>query len=159
MNPGSEAGTYALLLELRAPIGLNVGSLGVIDFDSPYYMYCGSALGPGGLAARIRHHIRPVRNARWHIDYLRRAADVIIVWYTVDNRRLECTWATTASTFRGASPISRFGSSDCRCQSHLVGLERRPSISAFRKRLADSRPGCPTIRELPYIELQAVSAQ
>jgi hypothetical protein len=83
----------------------------------------GSALGPGGLAARIAHHVRPVAKPHWHIDRLRRAAQVVAVWYTVGNTHLECLWAAALAGQAGAGrPIRGFGASDCRCPGHLIAL-------------------------------------
>jgi Uri superfamily endonuclease len=144
----STPGTYALLLALRTPAELKIGRLGRIQFYSPYYLYFGSAFGPGGLKARIRHHLQPVRRAHWHIDYLRHEADVLGVWYSPDGARLECTWANAALAHRGVSPVPRFGSSDCRCQSHLLAATRLPTLSAFRRRMRNVRPNCMGIREL-----------
>jgi Uri superfamily endonuclease len=141
-------GTYALLLALDAPVQLEVGRLGQILFESPYYMYVGSAFGPGGLQARISHHTQPVRRLHWHIDYLRQVADVIGIWYSADRVRFECAWANAALALRGASQVPRFGSSDCRCQSHLIAVSRLPSVTAFRRRLNVLQPGCAPIRQL-----------
>ncbi len=144
----SSRGTYALLLKLQVPIELQVGRLDRIHFESPFYLYFGSAFGPGGLGARIKHHLQPARFAHWHIDYLRQVAEVVGVWHTDDAARLECTWANAASALRGVSPVPRFGSSDCRCNSHLLAVNRLPSLSAFRRRLTALRPGCARIRQL-----------
>ena len=144
----STPGTYTLLLRLQAPTELQVGRLGRIHFESPFYLYFGSAFGPSGLGARIKHHLQPVRRAHWHIDYLRQVAEVLGAWYTYDAARLECTWAIAASALRGVSPIPRFGSSDCRCHSHLLAVNRLPSLSAFRRGLNAIRPGCARIRLL-----------
>ncbi len=137
----STPGTYALLLRLQAPIELRVGRLGQIHFESPFYLYFGSAFGPGGLRARVAHHLHPARRAHWHIDYLRQVAEVVGAWYTCDAVRLECTWANAASTLRGVSPVPRFGSSDCRCHTHLLAVNRLPSLPAFRRQLNALRPG------------------
>lgn len=151
----STPGTYVLMLVLHAPAELEVGSLGQIQFDSRYYLYFGSAFGPGGLEARLKHHLRPVRRAHWHIDYLRQVAEVVGAWYSADRARLECTWASAVPALRGVSPVARFGSSDCRCQSHLFGIDRRPSLSAFRRRINDLRPGGEPIRQLDITGLLA----
>lgn len=144
----STPGTYALLLALETPTELTVGCRGRIRFDSPFYLYFGSAFGPGGLEARIKHHMQPIRRAHWHIDYLRQVAEIVGAWYSTDTARLECTWANAALALRGVSLIPRFGSSDCRCKTHLLAVSRIPSRSAFRRRLNDSRPGCAPIRQL-----------
>jgi Uri superfamily endonuclease len=143
----SSPGTYALILALQAPTELQIGCLGQIRFDSPFYLYFGSAFGPGGLEARIRHHMQPARRAHWHVDYLRQEADVLGVWYSSDRVRLECIWAN-ALVHRHVSLVPRFGSSDCRCESHLLALARLPTLRAFRRRINDVRPGCGRIRQL-----------
>jgi Uri superfamily endonuclease len=144
----SSPGTYALLLALQAPAELQIGRLGRIEFDSPFYLYFGSAFGPGGLEARIRHHLQPARRAHWHIDYLRQEADVLGVWYSSDRARLECIWANAALVHRSVSLVPRFGSSDCRCQSHLLAANRLPTLCAFRRRIREVRPGCVRIRQI-----------
>lgn len=144
-------GTYALLLKLGEPTELRVGRLGQIRFDAPYYMYFGSAFGPGGLGARLKHHLRPARRPHWHIDYLRQVAGVVGVWHTRDAARLECIWANAASALKGASLVPRFGSSDCPCRSHLLAFDRLPSVPAFRRRLSALRPDCGRIRRLRFL--------
>ena len=145
----STPGTYALLLELPRPTEVRVGRLGQIDFASPFYLYFGSAFGPGGLRARLEHHLQPLSRTHWHIDYLRQVARVVAVWHTCDNARLECTWVNAASVLRGVSPVPRFGASDCWCRSHLLAAPRLPSLSAFRRHLNAVKPGCASIRQLP----------
>jgi Uri superfamily endonuclease len=141
-------GTYALLLELHEPTELQVGRHGQIYFESPFYLYFGSAFGPGGLGARLKHHLHPPGRAHWHIDYLRQVTGVLGAWHTRDTARLECTWADAASALRGVSFVPGFGSSDCCCHSHLLAVQRLPSLSAFRRHLNALRPGCASIRRL-----------
>ena len=144
----SASGAYALQLELSAPTDIEVGRLGRIRFESPCYLYFGSAFGPGGLKARLRHHLQPAKRPHWHIDYLRRKADVIGIWYSEDDARLECIWADAALGHRGVSPVPDFGSSDCRCRSHLLAATRVPSLRAFRQRLRNANHGAARIREV-----------
>jgi len=134
------SGTYALILELPTPTEITVGSLGPISFDAPFYLYVGSAFGPGGVGARLRHHLRDAVRPHWHIDYLRRAAGIRDIWVTQDERRLECEWYLAATRLRGASSIAGFGSSDCTCPSHLVALPNLPPARALRHRLPTGRP-------------------
>jgi hypothetical protein len=72
----SQPGTYALLLEATTIQDVQIGKLGVLHMLPGIYVYVGSALGPGGLAARIERHARQEKTLRWHIDYLRAAADI-----------------------------------------------------------------------------------
>jgi len=50
-------GTYALVLRLARATTIHVGALGAVDFAPGWYVYVGSALGPGGLAARVNRHL------------------------------------------------------------------------------------------------------
>lgn len=144
MNPlnDSRPGTYALVLALEAPVELRIGSLGQIQFDSAFYLYTGSAFGPGGLAARVRHHLEPVRRAHWHIDHLRQRAEVLAVWHNASRQRLECHWAEAAAAYTGTSAVPGFGSSDCYCESHLFAVRTLPSLAAFRRRVFARWPEC-----------------
>ncbi len=129
----SEPGSYVLLLELDAAVAVQVGRLGCATFEPGQYVYFGSALGPGGVAARLGRHIaheepggaRPERRVHWHIDYLRPAAGVIGAGAVYGADRLECVWSRTLGALIGAAaPLKGFGSSDCRsgCQAHLWRL-------------------------------------
>ncbi len=140
-------GTYALLLELHGKSKVRVGRLGLTTFDAPVYLYSGSAFGPGGLPARLTHHLGLSEKPHWHIDYLRSAATVSQVWTTTDPRRLECAWAAAARSLRGAREVIGFGASDCRCASHLVELPRIPKRSTFRRYLRDLDPSCSPISQ------------
>jgi Uri superfamily endonuclease len=142
----SSPGTYALLLALHEPAELDIGKLGRIRFDAPFYIYFGSAFGPGGLAARVGRHMRPVQRFHWHIDYLRRSAPVTGVWYSTDPSRLECSWARAAAGIRGMHPVPGFGSTDCSCESHLLAAQRLPSLRTLRKHVSEAHPGCAIIR-------------
>jgi Uri superfamily endonuclease len=114
-------GSYALLLRLDGEARLQIGRLGLWDFAAGYYLYLGSALGSGGLAARLRRHLSTTKRPFWHIDYLRSQAVVEAIWYTEHPARLEHHWAAVAAQTAGATiPAPRFGASDCRCPAHLV---------------------------------------
>jgi Uri superfamily endonuclease len=142
----SAGGTYALLLGPRVPTVLQVGRLGPLSLDAPLYLYVGSAFGPGGLAARLAHHLGIAERPHWHVDHLRAASSVLELWTTTDSRRLECSWASATRALRGARAVPGFGASDCDCVSHLVALHRSPTPSAFRRHLAALRPACSPIR-------------
>jgi|Deesub1362A_J573_1020465.scaffolds.fasta_scaffold05926_3 Uri superfamily endonuclease len=117
------AGTYTLLMELRPGRRLLVGRMGDHDFASGYYLYVGSAHGPGGLRARIARHIKAAwRAARhWHLDYLLPHCALKEVWWTSNPAPLECRWAGLLALLGSPQP-PRFGASDCRCPGHLLLL-------------------------------------
>ena len=35
-----------------------------------YYVYVGSAMGSGGVAARLKHHSKISKKLHWHLEYL-----------------------------------------------------------------------------------------
>ncbi|MED5219495.1 MAG: DUF123 domain-containing protein [Candidatus Neomarinimicrobiota bacterium] len=57
-------GTYALILFNSSAATLHIGALGTVDFSRGYYVYIGSAFGPGGLKGRLRHHAAPLKHPR-----------------------------------------------------------------------------------------------
>ncbi len=142
-------GTYALFLELAEPARLEIGRLGTVGFSGPCHLYVGSAFGPGGLRARLLHHLHPARRPHWHVDHLRRVASLAGLWLTTDPRRLECAWAAAARSLRGSRPVSGFGASDCRCGSHLFALPRAPRRATFRRHLGFLAPPCGPIHVWP----------
>ncbi|MEW8259618.1 MAG: DUF123 domain-containing protein, partial [Candidatus Thiodiazotropha taylori] len=66
---------------------IQVGRLGLCDFTRGWYLYVGSAFGPGGVAARCAHHRRISPRPRWHIDYLRAVTNLRQIWYSNDPLR------------------------------------------------------------------------
>lgn len=134
--PGT-GGTYVLLLRLDLPAHLKIGRLGAFDFAPGWYAYVGSALGPGGLRARLSHHQKRAARPHWHIDYLRQAANLEWVWYAVGGDRHEHAWAAALGSLPGASLAARrFGASDCDCPAHLFHYAHMPHAAAFGDRIA-----------------------
>jgi Uri superfamily endonuclease len=123
----SEGGIYALLLRLDAPRTVAVGALGALAFPRGWYLYLGSARGPGGLAARLARHRRSGdKRFHWHIDHLRALTALVEVWTSTDAAH-ECRWAAAAATLPGARVVAPgFGASDCRCPAHLFHYARQP---------------------------------
>lgn len=134
-------GTYALLLQADRRQIVQVGRLGRLTVEPGCYVYVGSALGPGGMRARVGHHSRLAARPHWHIDYLRRAATLRAVWYAYDSVRREHAWADIFARMPGASiPLPGFGASDCTCPAHLYFFSRQPRLDSFRRRLRAAIP-------------------
>jgi Uri superfamily endonuclease len=126
------SGTYALLLALSQSVQLRVGALGECRFDSGWYVYLGSALGPGGLAARVGRHIGAKGRTHWHIDCLTRVGEVVRVGWLVGEQRRECSWAQAVGDWSGARlALARFGASDCRCDTHLWAFYEKPDLAGL----------------------------
>jgi Uri superfamily endonuclease len=125
-----ERGTYLLGMWLDESVRLAVGRLGRFTFPSGYFVYAGSAHGPGGLSARLARHRRQEKRLHWHVDYLLARARLVEVWTNVSDQRLECTWAQAMMGLTGAIvPVPRFGASDCRCSAHLVYFPQPPGTA------------------------------
>ncbi len=118
-------GIYVLVFALTGQMGISVGRLGSLDFPAGGYAYVGSALR--GVGTRIRHHLRPHRHPRWHLDYLLPHGEPAAVIAGHTSEPLECLLA--ASLNRRFEVFRRFGSSDCRCPGHLFHCERLPLIA------------------------------
>jgi Uri superfamily endonuclease len=126
-------GSYVLVLRLEAGREIEIGQLGSWDCPAGHYMYVGSAFGPGGLLARLHHHLHPAPKPHWHIDHLLQTVPLEEIWCAAQPRKRECDWARLLSWMHGVQPaIPGFGSSDCRCPEHLFFSESAPDAKSFR---------------------------
>jgi Uri superfamily endonuclease len=96
-----------------------VGRWGGLTLQSGYYIYVGSAFGPGGVKARVSRHLRVNKRKHWHIDYLRAHVTPVETWVSYASKHLEHVWAGILFELPEVNPIKDFGCSDCKCQSHL----------------------------------------
>lgn len=129
-------GTYALVLSAPSRQLVHIGRLGHVQLQPGFYVYVGSAFGPGGVCARVAHHLRTANRSHWHIDYLRAVTQLEEVWYSYDALLREHQWGKVLKhAHRVSTPISKFGASDCKCETHLYFFSVYPSRAAFRRRL------------------------
>ena len=150
-------GTYALLLRSNAEQDLQVGSLGNQKLLPGFFVYVGSAFGPGGLKARIGHHRHTFSRPHWHIDYLNEYLSPAEVWYTYDATHREDHWSQVLAVARGASiPLPGFGSSDCRCISPLYFFPARPSSNYFRRKVHAGADDHARIFVEKFIEIKSI---
>ena len=121
-------GSYVLLVELPEEQTITTGSLKAVYFPGGYYAYVGSAMG--GFKSRLNRHLKSIKKPHWHIDYLLEKASIseIILCETKD--RTECAIAQALSCQFDSIP--GFGSSDCKCRSHLFFAtdKMKPTIMA-----------------------------
>jgi Uri superfamily endonuclease len=132
-------GTYVLIAYVPRMKRLEIGRLGTYDLIPGFYAYVGSAFGPGGLRARLSHHLESVAEPHWHIDYLLAHAEPVEVWYTLSDRKLERVLAEVLERSPGfRMPIPRFGASDYRRSrtSHLFYSKRLPPFSRFQEEVS-----------------------
>jgi Uri superfamily endonuclease len=135
----SGKGSYLLLFRNPGLITVTAGKRLRFGARPGWYLYAGSALGPGGLAARLSHHCRPSLKPRWHVDYLKESMRLAEIWLLQEEKRCECALAQAARNLSESRiPCPGFGSSDCKCESHLVHFPVRPDHKAFTHHLAMS---------------------
>lgn len=112
-------GTYALLL--RFDISRGVTFAGNASRLSPgWYVYAGSAYGPGGVGARLKRHFRQDKKLHWHVDQLTIGADEIWALAFRDGSECEIVDRIRVAGL-GETALPGFGSSDCtHCEAHLL---------------------------------------
>ena len=120
-------GAYQLLIRLDRDRTITVGALGTFRFPAGCYVYTGSAMN--GIEARVRRHLSNRKRIRWHVDFLLEHARIIRYAIRESSVREECELNARTLALPGASvPVKGFGSSDCRCVSHLVYFAHEPDI-------------------------------
>ncbi|MDH7555408.1 MAG: GIY-YIG nuclease family protein [Candidatus Methanosuratincola sp.] len=122
------SGVYALVLGIPGEARLLIGR----GFDIPRgtCVYCGSAMGPGGVESRVARHLRifaggTAGRPHWHIDRLLTIASSVTAVSAHSQRSMECALASALEA-RGMAPVPGFGNTDCRsgCRSHLLRTQR-----------------------------------
>ena len=117
-------GTYVLWFDLVRTVEIDVGRLGPITLAPGAFAYVGSAMGPGGLRARLKRHLGGPERRHWHIDYLTKTHRPSAFFVALGSQRLECAWTQAMLAAGAKTPVVGFGSSDCRqgCQAHFLSL-------------------------------------
>lgn len=132
----SAPGTYALILKSPQSMSVRVGKVGIFEFMPGYYIYTGSARGPGGLKARVSRHLKMTKPCHWHIDYLTTRMPVVAIWYSYSNSSDECLWAAgLQSNSQKYAEVSGLGASDCSCLTHLFFCSKYPGLDDFTANL------------------------
>ena len=113
-------GVYVLIIQVDEDTDVNVGAIGRLTFKKGLYAYVGSA--QNNLEQRVKRHLGKEKRRFWHVDYLLDdyATKVVEVFYEQADKTEECAIAGVIGE-RG-EPIDGFGSSDCRCKSHLFRI-------------------------------------
>lgn len=131
----SEPGTYALVLRVQKGVRLSVGRRHELGIERGYYVYIGSAFGPGGVGARVRRHCRVAKPNHWHIDYLREHSIPLGAWISYEPIHLEHRWAEKLCDAVELTTIPGFGCSDCNCSSHLFFTSSAPAFALYSRYL------------------------
>lgn len=113
-------GAYLLVCRLAAPLEALPARFADHRLAPGWYVYAGSANGPGGIAARLGRHLTGTGKKRWHIDALTGTGAARAGFAYPGANECDLVGGLFAS---GAftQPLNGFGSSDCRqCASHLL---------------------------------------
>ena len=125
-------GSYILIMYVQQQSIVEIGRKGSMTLQPGFYLYVGSAFGPGGLCARVGRHARDEKPLRWHIDYLRQKAGLVAVYFSTDQKHLEDDWAESIENWPDTQvPLAGFGASDSHALSHLFFCPEQPDETLY----------------------------
>ena len=99
-------------------------------------------MGPGGFKRVARHldvSAGRHKTRKWHIDYLLAVAEIIGIGKIATRDQIECEIAHSLAFNKGLTGIVDFGSSDCRCCSHLFYAQHLRDLEQAIQRLLDDK--------------------
>lgn len=121
-------GIYSLIIYLNKERKIKIGKLGSFLFKKGFYIYTGSS--QNSLQKRIDRHLSTQKRLHWHIDYLLKYGKILNVKVIESSKQYECKLAKEISLLPNAIiPINGFGSSDCKCQTHLYFFKKNPVLN------------------------------
>lgn len=118
-----DRGVYLLVISMEKAENISIGQLGGVHFNQGYYVYIGKA--KNDIFKRINRHKRKRKKIHWHIDYLLTKARVIKDLPIITDKDIECLLGERLSKISNGY-IEGFGSSDCKCKSHLYYFKENP---------------------------------
>jgi len=120
-------GAYILIIFLNVRKMIKINKK-IIDFKKGYYCYVGSALN--SLEKRIQRHYSTKKKKHWHIDYFLEYGKIIESISIETNKKIECIISNKLRK-KADNSVKGFGSSDCRCESHLYYFKDNPTEPLF----------------------------
>ena len=127
-----------MVIKISEDLKIRVGRLGEVSFKEGDYIYIGSA--KGCLEARLRRHLRKDKKIYWHIDYLLKNKKTKILQIWIIDKKMECQTAEVFCQDTTTEIIKKgFGSSDCKCVSHLFYIKNKERTEKILKEIGFSR--------------------
>jgi Uri superfamily endonuclease len=113
-------GIYVLIISVRHSIRVEIGAKGIVAFQRGTYAYVGSA--QSNMEKRLARHLKSAKRKFWHIDYLLTSPATAVrrIFTCEAARNEECRLADLLR--QKSSAVTGFGSSDCKCKSHLFKI-------------------------------------
>lgn len=116
-------GIYCLIIFLDKNRKIKIGKR-FCNFPRGFYCYVGSALN--NLKKRIERHYRKNKKKHWHIDYFLDKSKIVDA-KKIENFEKECSLSKEIEKFSDKIVMKGFGSSDCKCSTHLYYFYKNPS--------------------------------
>lgn len=121
-------GVYTLIIRAIRSRRIKVGERLSVALERGSYLYTGSALGRGStsLEWRLGRHMSRKKRQFWHVDRILSSdsAHLVSVVLAMTKSRIECRVNTALLGIPDIGLSSRgVGSSDCKCQSHLLAAK------------------------------------
>jgi len=114
-------GIYCLIIFLNKSKNIRIGKRKKL-FPKGYYCYVGSALN--NLEKRIQRHYSKRKKFHWHIDYFLKHARIVDTVIKT-NSKDECDLSRKIKSLGGRVTLKGFGSSDCKCDTHLYYFPKK----------------------------------
>ena len=109
-----------------------------MSFKKGNYIYIGSA--KGCLESRLKRHLKKEKKIFWHIDYLLEGKKAKISQIWVIPKSIECETAGIFNKELTCKIVKKgFGSSDCKCITHLFYLKNKEQVENILKKIGFSR--------------------
>ena len=124
-------GLYSILLKLDQSVEIQIGRRGLFLFQPGIYIYIGSA--KGRMESRIKRHLKIEKKQRWHFDYLRPYGSIMaIISFPISMGECQLRKDFINKNQALQMPIAKFGSSDCKCYSHLLYSNKLEELSFLK---------------------------
>ncbi|MEA3454458.1 MAG: GIY-YIG nuclease family protein [Candidatus Caldatribacteriota bacterium] len=118
--------------------------MGKVFFKKGDYIYIGSA--KGCLETRLQRHLRKEKRIFWHVDYFLENDRVQILQIWVIQKPIECKTADIFYKELTCDIVKKgFGSSDCKCVTHLFYIKNKEKTENILEKIGFSR-----IREFEF---------
>jgi len=103
-----------------------------VSFKKGDYIYIGSA--KDCLEARLERHLRKNKKTYWHIDYLLKDEKTQISQTWMILKSIECETAEVFYRNSFTETVRKgFGSSDCKCETHLFYIKNEEKMKKVLK--------------------------
>ncbi|MGM0608657.1 MAG: GIY-YIG nuclease family protein [Candidatus Muiribacteriota bacterium] len=121
---------YIIILHNKKKVSIPVAKFGLLNFEPGFYFYIGTSYRSP--EKRIKRHLSQHKKKHWHLDYITEKIKPVKACLFKNVEFSECELNSHIhNEFCTTFPFKKFGSSDCRCYSHLHFIKKRRDIPAL----------------------------